>query len=356
MGNLATTYQNIADILSYTSSKDELEKILSHTEFNWDNIVIEGSKHLVLPAIYCRLKSKELIHILPEELDTYLKEITSLNKNRNNEILAQTRTLSELLIAHNIEHVFLKGAALISGGYYNNIAERMLGDIDILISNDQLDLAFQLLKNNSYYPIEQTLGDDFFEHKHLPRLKTDQYICAVELHRKLFISHKNIELNNSNILFSKQVINGIALPSSKHLLLHNVLNYQINDKGSLYNSISFRSAYDSVTIQNKEGELKIKASKIIKKYFNILSIFFEDFQKKYKNKNFTTRFYTYKLKHIGFYKFWNKLLKLADFLWIIIGRIPHFIYNRNYRTAILKDRKRIFSYFRSVLSNSKEFL
>ena len=127
MGNLATTYQHIADILSYVSSRGALEKTLSNKDYNWDDIVIEGSKHLVLPAIYCRLKSKRLTHLLPEELHAYLEEITSLNSIRNTEIVSQIQSLSELLKAHNIEHVFLKGAALISSNYYDDIAERMLG-------------------------------------------------------------------------------------------------------------------------------------------------------------------------------------------------------------------------------------
>lgn len=352
MANLATTYQNIADILSYTSSREHLENTLSNNTFNWDNIVIEGSKHLVLPAIYCRLKAKKLTHLLPEELDTYLKEITMLNRNRNSEILSQTVKLSKLLNAYNITHVFLKGAALISGNYYDDFAERMIGDIDILIPPNQLDLAFQLLKDNSYYPIEQTLGDNFFEHKHLPRLKTDKFICAVELHRKLFVSYEDSELRNSDILASKQIVNNVAIPSSKHLLLHNVLNYQVNDKGSLYNSISFRSAHDSIAIHHKVGEILIKDAYIIRKYFNLLHLFFEDIPEKYKSTNFTTRFYTFKLKRIGFYKFWNRLLKQSDFLWVVLGRIPHFIKNKAYRKALIKDRKRIISHFRSSVKGN----
>jgi hypothetical protein len=353
MGNLAITYQYIADILSFKSSNDMLEETLSDKEFDWDNIVIEGSKHLVLPAIYCRLKAKQLTHLLPDELDIYLKEITALNAQRNHEIISQVNSLSELLNTHEIEHVFLKGSALISGGYYDDNAERMLGDIDILVANDQLDLAFEILKKNSYYPIEQTLGNDFFEHKHLPRLKTDKYICAVELHRKLFVSHTNKALSCSNILSSSQLINTIAIPSSKHLLLHNILNYQINDNGSLYNSVSFRSAYDSLVIlQRKDCSTINSNSKLIRNYFNLLGIFFKDIPEKYSGTNFATKFYNFKLKHLKFYKFWNKLIKLIDFLWIIISRIPHFIKNKAYRTALLKDRRRIFSHMRSVLKNT----
>ena len=60
MKNLAATYQHIADILSYDSDTSTLESTLSQPAFNWDVIVKEGSKHLVLPAIFCRLQSKQL--------------------------------------------------------------------------------------------------------------------------------------------------------------------------------------------------------------------------------------------------------------------------------------------------------
>ena len=86
MEKLAITYENIAAILSFDSSKEHLEKTLSNDEFNWDNIVIEGSKHLVLPAIYCKLTSKQLLHLLPEDLNIYLHKIASLNRKRNIEI------------------------------------------------------------------------------------------------------------------------------------------------------------------------------------------------------------------------------------------------------------------------------
>ncbi|APY07953.1 hypothetical protein BWZ20_06385 [Winogradskyella sp. J14-2] len=352
MGNLANTYQYIADILSFRSSKDELEKVLGNKDFNWDNIVIEGSKHLVLPTIYCRLKSKQLTYVLPKELDSYLEEITSLNRNRNTQIISQVHALTELLKAHNIEHVFLKGAALISCCYYGDIAERMLGDIDILVNEDHLDLAFNILKNNSYYPIEQTLGNDFFEHKHLPRLKTDKYICAVELHKKLFVTYKNEELQSPKVLSSKTIVNGIFVPSPKHLLLHNILNYQINDKGNLYNSINFRSAYDCIVLYNKANIDLPKNSKTIRKYYNLLGLFFSDIPNKHKNTNSTTSFYFYKLNHIGFYKVWNKLLKLLDFSWTVMSRVPYLIGNKAYRMALFKDRKRILTYISSVLKRT----
>jgi len=353
MANLAITYQYIADILSFESSNAKLENTLKSPFFNWDDIVVEGSKHLVLPAIYCQLRSKHLLHLLPDDLNDYLEEITSLNKDRNMAIVNQVYSLSNILNEHRIEHVFLKGAALLAGGFFNNVSERMLGDIDILVAEDQLDFAFSLLKENGYTASEQTLGHDFFEHKHLPRLKTKNNICAVELHKKLFVSHKDSELQNSNILSQKKMYNKIYLPSTTHLMRHNILNYQINDNGDLYNSISFRSAYDSIVLLKQiDFEQAVNDNKLLKNYINIIGLFFKDVQKLKPKKSLKARFYIYKLKHIRFYKAWNKLLNLNRFFRIVVGRILFFFSNKLYRKAVLNDRVRILKYFKSVLKNS----
>ena len=124
MGNLAVTYQNIADILSFETSNSELEQLLSHPSFDWDAIVSEGSRHLVLPALYCRLQSKKLLHVLPNDLKEYLEEITELNRERNSAILDQINIITEWFNKHNIEHAFLKGGALLALDCYDDIAER----------------------------------------------------------------------------------------------------------------------------------------------------------------------------------------------------------------------------------------
>lgn len=353
MGNLAITYQHIADILSFKTPTEQLEQTLSRQSFNWDAIVIEGSKHLILPAIYCRLKAKQLLHILPEELNNYLEEITSINRNRNIAILQQVHSISQLFNQHSINHVFLKGSALLVFGCFKDNAERMIGDIDVLVSTNDLEKAYNLLTKNHYVPIDQTIGHQYFEHKHLPRLKTKHEICAVEVHEKLFTSFTYNELKNNNLLNKKTNLNSIDIPSQKHLIMHNILNYQINDKGALFNSISFRSAYDTLCLLRNyvNEDVTWYSTKIFSRYFNNLSLFFKDDQITNKgNKNIFTSFYLFKLKHLRFYKFWNKILVISHFTPIFIKRFYYFIFNNSYRKAIIKDRKRVSSLFKSIFN------
>jgi hypothetical protein len=186
MGNLAITYRHIADILSFETSNSQLETLLKDPSFDWNIIVVEGSKHLVLPAIYCRLKAKRLLHVLPVELETYLKDITSINRNRNASVLKQVQFIAQLLKKHHIDHVFLKGSALLALGCFEDNAERMVGDIDILVSKDQLTTAFELIKANGY---NKTFGYAYetIGFRHLDRLISPLALAAIEIHSDLLI-------------------------------------------------------------------------------------------------------------------------------------------------------------------------
>ncbi|WP_111682137.1 nucleotidyltransferase family protein [Winogradskyella tangerina] len=353
MANLATIYQHIADILSFENSSSALESKLSDSKFNWDDIVVEGSRHLMLPAIYCRLKQKELTHLLPIDLKDYLKEITQLNKDRNLAIIRQIKEVSELFNNHLIDYVFIKGTALLMSETYGDISERMLNDIDILVNTNHLKESFELLIKEGYYPSKQTLKEIHFEHRHLPRLKTDQFICAIELHGKLF--KKNNHLSIEEVLSQKERINKVFVPSKRHLIEHNILNYQINDNGYFFNAISFRSAFDTVSLLQSEGLFSdINSNKYTKRYFNLIALFFEDISARHikTNQTFITTFYRFKLKHIRFYKIWHRFLSFIHFFGVVLGRLPHFFTNSAYRAALLKDRKRIFGHFKSVFGNS----
>ena len=354
MSALAKTYQHIANILSFETSALHLKQTLSDPSFDWDAIVKEGSKHLLIPALYCRLLAKQLLHVLPKDLKQYLETITTLNRERNEAILSQVDALAHLFNKHHINHTFLKGAALLIQGSYDDIAERMIGDIDILVEHSQLDYAFDLLIQHDYQPIAQTLGSDFFEHRHLPRLTTTHAICAVELHRKLFTSYVHPELQPNNLLLQKRNIDHIYIPSQEHLLLHNILNAQVNDYGALYNQISFRSAYDSISLlRNYKDHFRFLKDGYIQDYFNIVGLFFKDIALKIPiQSNKSTAFYLFKLKHRRFYKFWNKLIYNYDTSPILLNRTSVFLPHSRYRQAILKDHKRVSKHLKSLIKKS----
>lgn len=340
------TLNQIAEILSFTNDTTILRENLNNKPHNWDAIVKLASQHLVLPTLYYRLKYKELLHDVPEELEMYLYEIASINKNRNLSILKEINEISLLFNANNISHVFLKGAAFIASDFYDEIGERMTGDIDILVAEDQLEHANRLLIAQNYIPAKQTFGAKYFEHKHLPRLRHNKKLAAVELHKKLLIKPFDDYLSSSDVLKDKRIMNQIYVPSPPHLLYHNALNYQINDKAYSYLNFSFRSAYDSLVLLKTHPEIHLNELSLtshIILYYKIIGLYFDGFTNIPSSlpTKIKTKIHQYKSHGTLFYKIWNTFIKYALLSNILIHRFFKFIMNSNYRNDVISNRSRI---------------
>lgn len=344
METLYSTFQHIAHILSFDASENELKDILHPTQTDWDSLVKIASKHLVLPAIYCRLKHKNLLHLLPNDLSNYLDELTQINRNRNATLLKEAIDIHKLFVNHQINHVFIKGIALIAGDYFKDHGERMIGDIDILVHIDDLTLAFDLLLQNNYTAMETTISSKYFKDKHLPRLINSKKMGAIELHKNLFNQNKAELLNTNHILNQKRSFGGLNIPAPEYLLAHNILNYQINDHGYYFNSISLRAAYDSIIIINRNSGLEIASeSKYISPYFQNLSVFFPEIMALEKGSrigNFKRKLFKLKHKSKMIGKVWYAILKNYQTILLFTHRSFFFITNKSYRNDILNNPKR----------------
>lgn len=278
MSHLLVTYQKIANILSFEYPNCHLKGELNTPDYNWDAIVTEGSKQLMLPAIFCRLKTKQLCSHLPEELYIYLEELTNINRNRNHSILEQIHEISALLTKHNINHVFLKGAALLAMDVYTDIAERMVGDIDILVAPDQIKLAFQLIKASGY---SKTKGFNYetIGFRHLDRLINSNKLAAIELHDNLFNANKRYLISTEDVLTSKSTPKTVSLPSPTHMIEHIVLASQVNDHQFFHKSISFKTIYDYLLIFNsinEQNHTPLATTKYSQAFYAISSLYFND--------------------------------------------------------------------------------
>ena len=108
-------------------NRDEIEFILKTTDLDWESVVKVSTSHYVFPALYCNFKRADFLKYLPHELVSYMQYITNLNRERNEQIIAQAKELNSLLLANNITPIFLKGTANLLDGIYDDLAERMWG-------------------------------------------------------------------------------------------------------------------------------------------------------------------------------------------------------------------------------------
>ena len=80
-----------------------------------------------------------------------MEYITNLNRERNQQIITQAKELNKLLLGITFTPIFLKGTGNLLAGIYEDIAERMVGDIDFIFSKEDYRKRLQLLKEFGYY-------------------------------------------------------------------------------------------------------------------------------------------------------------------------------------------------------------
>jgi len=243
-------------------NRDKIELILKTTDVDWDAVVKVSTAHYVFPALYCNFKRADFLKYLPADLVNYMKHITDLNRDRNKQIISQAQDLNTLLLNNNITPIFLKGTGNLLEGLYDDIAERMVGDIDFLLSKKDSSSAFKILKSNNYYTAENLLNNPP-DHRHFPRLVKQENIAAVEIHKEVTIEKHRDEFNYKIISEDAQQINDFLVLNFENQLSLSIIASQINDSGFNLKKISLRNAYD-VFLLSKKVDTKKAISKFTK--------------------------------------------------------------------------------------------
>ena len=228
-------------------NRQEIEKQLQSKSIDWDAVVKVSTAHYVFPALYCNLKRADFLQYLPQDLVSYMEYITDINRERNQQILKQAQELNSLLLANNIRPIFLKGTGNLLAGIYEDIAERMLGDIDLIFLKEDYPKAFTLLREFGYdkeIHLELT-------HRHYPRIIRKDSIAGVEIHKDLLIKKYVNEFNYNFVVKDSQVINGTTVLSYANKLKLSIIADQINDYGFYYKTMALRNAYDVFLLSKK---------------------------------------------------------------------------------------------------------
>ena len=231
-------------------NRQAIEKQLQSDTVDWDAVVKVSTAHYVFPALYCNLKRADFLQYLPEELASYMKHIAHLNRERNQQIIAQAKDLNSLLLANNITPIFLKGTGNLLAGIYEDIGERMLGDIDFIFSKEDYPKAIAVLRDSGYADVGK-YDYHYPAQKHYRRLRKENNIAAIEIHSELLLEKYVNEFNYSFIEKDIQVIKGVRVLSYANKLNLSIIANQINDDGFCYKTIALRNAYDVFLLSKK---------------------------------------------------------------------------------------------------------
>ena len=262
--------------------ENEVLKGIDPDNINFEKLITLASGHLMLPALFFNINKKNVSYLFPEDFIEYIKEIYSINKARNTVLLKEAKELSELLYENNIKHIFLKGTALLLSNVFEDIGERMIGDIDFIIQHkDEENVKRVLEKNNYSTSSNHVFLYRVFKPKHLPRMVNKNKTIAIEPHLEL-LSPKYRGVFNSKKLINtfKEAIRAIKTPNEPFLFDHCIYALQLEDKGFFNSNYSHRSVYDiyklncknSLTIKNIKKDIFIKHFFLIIDKFKIFDI------------------------------------------------------------------------------------
>ncbi len=243
----------------YPERVPEVRQEIRTGKIVWEQIVQVSSAQFMLPALFIRLKKAALLNELPSDLVEYMEYLTDLNRERNQQILAQIRDIVALLNDHGIAPIFLKGTAHLLLSLYEDIAERMVGDIDFLVEESEMIKAVQLLIDAGYQPKSRFNPELIKIMKHYPRLTNFSYPAAVEVHREVIRPPHDNQFKSSRIISEKRKIAGqwkVYIPSAEHLIIHNVFNVQVNDMAYLWGTVYLRQMYDLLLLSSYENPLR----------------------------------------------------------------------------------------------------
>ncbi|MDA9247448.1 nucleotidyltransferase family protein [Flavobacteriaceae bacterium] len=233
-------------------NRDEIELMLKTTDIDWYAVVKVSTAHYVFPAMYCNLKRVDFLKYLPADLVDYMKHITNLNRDRNQQIIGQAQELNSLLLANNIIPIFLKGTGNLLAGIYDDIGERMVGDIDFIFSKEDYPKAITVLREFGYSEVEKKEYYPPDEKKHYRRLQKENNIAAIEIHSELLdIKKYTSEFNYNFVEKDSQLINGINVLSYANKLNLSIIANQINDNGFYFKTMALRNAYDVFLLSKK---------------------------------------------------------------------------------------------------------
>lgn len=231
-------------------NRDLVEKDIKSGNIDWDSVVRLSTSHYVFPALYCNLKRVNFLHILPAGLVEYMKHITDLNRERNQQIIEQAREINELLLSNNIPPIFLKGTGNLLEGLYEDIAERMVGDIDILVEKNNCETAFKLLLQKGYFNKSEISKISRY-HRHLPRITNPNKIGAIEVHKEMLKKKQSKFFDYHYVKNSFINISNINFLSFENQIKLTVFSKFINDDAYLLKNISLRAAYDVFLLDKK---------------------------------------------------------------------------------------------------------
>tara|TARA_B100001564_G_scaffold333220_1_gene320720 strand:- start:2776 stop:3786 length:1011 start_codon:yes stop_codon:yes gene_type:complete len=309
-------------------------QINEFNNINYENFIKISSSHLMLPAIYSIMKREDFLKYIPKDLNMFLKEIYRMNKERNVVLKKEILEISKFLNEHDIKYTLIKGSSMIMKNIFIDIGERMVGDIDILINEDQADKVINLLNKKGYF---NEYLYKFWDSNVYPNFINKKRFFSLDIHKNLLPKkYKNLISSSEALERSINLANGVKVLNNYHEINYLIYNYQLCDFGYLRANYSIKKLYDIQRLSTN-NKTEIDKNKYSYNFFEVLRIKGINFNSKTNKKNWALDLRIKMRKKSAIYNFFDKFTcDTIIFFKDINIKIIEFTLNRNYRIMTIK--------------------
>lgn len=244
-------YRQLCDLLAWSPDRPRAER----DDWRWEGIAALASRHLVTPSL---VEPVARIPSAPEDLKHYLSEIRAMNARRNAIIADAIFALNEVLTGDGLRPVYLKGAASLVSGLYDDPGERVMGDVDILVAPEMVDDAAPALRKAGYvFGPPDGHGKDADFH-HLPMAVHPDTGVGVELHRAIVDREHRDLLPAERVLARATTVEwrgrDFAVPDATDRTIHNIVHDQLHHIGAERGTGSLRQLRELAHLALREGD------------------------------------------------------------------------------------------------------
>ena len=254
-----TAFQNICVMLAPVATGP----LSDPGGWDWEAFVALASAHFVSPALAAPV---ERLAFAPDEVKSYFDTLRAMNAQRNVVIL---RALAEALAALRgigIEGILLKGAASLVSGLYDDPAERILGDVDLLVQPGKIDNATKLLQTMGYalppvkrrWVVPSPQPSPLRIHHHIPILIHSETGVGIELNSSLAASEFGSMLPPADVFERAVAIewNGqdVLVLSPTDRVVHNIVHELLHHEGATRGVVAIRQLRELARIVARYGQ------------------------------------------------------------------------------------------------------
>jgi hypothetical protein len=227
-------------------SQDALARSAQNPAFTWETLIQIAGEMLVAPAVLDALRSKNLAASVPADVIDFLDGMATLNRQRNERLVAEAIALAAILNEIGVVPVFLKGAAHLLSGLYPDPALRFTLDLDVLVPADRLSDCVNRLSADGFK--ELLTNWDFSGHHHYPPLGRKDSTGALELHSEpLYAPYQQLlpaaEVLRKSVVFQRGTVK-LAVPSARCRIIHAIAHAQLADQVYVFGQLPVRDLVD----------------------------------------------------------------------------------------------------------------